>query len=390
MRFCGNNNAEAFQQLMLECQGLPVPVYYVDGSPQVRAQHVVLPSEPLRVYILPPRGPHKVIYHPLYMTQGDLQPAGSVETAPRVVPRDAPRDAREYGKTMTRIPTPLHSSSSIGGASSFKPIQEDARVREAYVMPRVRFVHVQYDDIIIKLTGSPAYELELKTRHGDVVIDAHHPDCVAMGPFRCHIQLPHADQRLLGVRVRALPTEGSSGGGGEWSPWHPVNGGKFGGADVREQAGYSAPRYVLDGQAHFWSGAAPWRDDIFGGDEPGFPSADTGTPGPGAYETPAFLTFGGGRGDGRGTDYQPSSGFASNTRRSGNSLEAAREPMRRPGAGYRSFSYDFPTRSGPRSSSSRPVSSRCGQRHRAPWRAPDLGPSSRPMSAMPSAAKLKP
>ena len=370
---------------MLECQGLPVPVYYVDGSPQVRAQHVVLPSEPLRVYILPPRGPHKVIYHPLYMTQGDLQPAGSVETAPRVVPRDAPRDAREYGKTMTRIPTPLHSSSSIGGASSFKPIQEDARVREAYVMPRVRFVHVQYDDIIIKLTGSPAYELELKTRHGDVVIDAHHPDCVAMGPFRCHIQLPHADQRLLGVRVRALPTEGSGGGGGEWSPWHPVNGGKFGGADVREQAGYSAPRYVLDGQAHFWSGAAPWRDDIFGGDEPGFPSADTGTPGPGAYETPAFLTFGGGRGDGRGTDYQPSSGFASNTRRSGNSLEAAREPMRRPGAGYRSFSYDFPTRS-----SSRPVSSHCGQRHRAPWRAPDLGPSSRPMSAMPSAAKLKP
>ena len=374
---------------MLECQGLPVPVYYVDGSPQVRAQHVVLPSEPLRVYILPPRGPHKVIYHPLYMTQGDLQPAGSVETAPRVVPRDAPRDAREYGKTMTRIPTPLHSSSSIGGASSFKPIQEDARVREAYVMPRVRCVHVQYDDIIIKLTGSPAYELELKTRHGDVVIDAHHPDCVAMGPFRCHIQLPHADQRLLGVRVRALPTEGSSGGG-EWSPWHPVNGGKFGGADVREQAGYSAPRYVLDGQAHFWSGAAPWRDDIFGGDEPGFPSADTGTPGPGAYETPAFLTFGGGRGDGRGTDYQPSSGFASNTRRSGNSLEAAREPMRRPGAGYRSFSYDFPTRSSSRSSSSRPVSSHCGQRHRAPWRAPDLGPSSRPMSAMPSAAKLKP
>lgn len=375
---------------MLECHGLPVPVYYVDGSPQVRAQHVVLPSDPLRVYIFPPRGPHKVIYHPLYMTQGDLQPAGSVETAPRVVPRDAPRGAREYGNTMARIPTPLHSSSSIGGASSFKPIQEDARVRSAYVMPRVRFVHVQYDDIIIKLTGSPAYELELKTRHGDVVIDAHHPDCVAMGPFRCHIQLPHADQRLLGVRVRALPTDGGSSGGGEWSPWHPVNGGKFGGADVREQAGYSAPRYILEGQAHFWSGAAPWRDDIFGGDEPGFPSADTGTPGPGTYETPAFLTLGGGRGDGRGVDYQPSSGFASNTRRGGNSLEAAREPMRRPGAGYRSFSYDFPTRSDPRSArrsgSSHGRSGSSHVRSGSSHQRADLGPSSRPLSA----AKLKP
>lgn len=77
----------------------------------------------------------------------------------------------------------------------------------------------------------------------------------------------------------------------------------------------TAPPYVIDGQAHFWSGAAPWRDEIYGGDEPWDPDYDLGTatPGPGAYDTPACMQMGPSRlpSYARG----PSSAFASNVRR---------------------------------------------------------------------------
>lgn len=173
-----------------------------------------------------------------------------------------------------------------------------------------------------------------------------------MTPFKCHLHLPHADQRLLGVRVRAVSSSGPRAAAFVWSPWHPVNDAKFGGGDIACAEGYAAPHYWKDGHPHYWSGAAPWRSEVFGGDEPGL-AAEGGhaTPGPGAYETPSFLTFGGGVADGRGIDYAPSSSFCSNTHRDDNAQNlwrtanpreqqpSAASAMSNPNAGYRTFSY---------------------------------------------------
>ena len=55
---------------------------------------------------------------------------------------------------------------------------------------------------------------------------------------------------------------------------------------------------MRDGEPHYWSGAAPWRPEVYGGDEPVEPNYDgagglnANTPGPGAYATPAFLCIG--------------------------------------------------------------------------------------------------
>ena len=59
-----------------------------------------------------------------------------------------------------------------------------------------------------------------------------------------------------------------------------------------------AQPYMRDGEPHYWSGAAPWRPEVYGGDEPVEPNYDgagglnANTPGPGAYATPAFLCIG--------------------------------------------------------------------------------------------------
>lgn len=199
---------------------------------------------------------------------------------------------------------------------------------------RIKFVHVQGDDILIELSGVRVYVLELKTRNADIVIDAHHPCCVSMSPFKAHVHLPHAEDRLLGVRLRALPTVEHSVSGHdeiaeptqyEWTAWHTVGECRFKGGDDA----YSAPHYQINGRfepgAHtitptFWSGGSSWKPEAYGGGEPfleadGSAGGDAGTPGPGTYGLPAFLQFGGGVADGRGYDYTPSSAFASNSRR---------------------------------------------------------------------------
>ena len=72
---------------------------------------------------------------------------------------------------------------------------------------------------------------------------------------------------------------------------------------------------MLDGEPHYWSGAAPWRAEIFGGDEPWDKDVSAGAapPGPGAYETPAHLQFGAKPHYAKG----PSPGFASGVFRDG-------------------------------------------------------------------------
>ena len=63
----------------------------------------------------------------------------------------------------------------------------------------------------ISLTGSSSYVVELKLRAStNLLIDATHPYCYSMTPFHARIQIPHAEDRLLGVRVcgmEALETD---------------------------------------------------------------------------------------------------------------------------------------------------------------------------------------
>ena len=255
------------------------------------------------------------------------------------------------------------------------------RVAPTVAAPTIRFVHVQGDDVVVQLTGARNYELELKTRRADLIIDAHHADCISMTPFRAHLHLPHAEGRLLGVRARARPAAGAmepsrrrpasaggysvsyepwAGASGsdaegteyEWSPWHTMGEGRF---KDTGSSGYTAPHCWRDGTPHYWSGGAPWRAEVYGGDEPVGDLEDTGavTPGPGTYGIPRFLQFGGGTADGRGFDYTPSSSFASNTpQRAGGSRKQAQDlwrtapspdqaaaPRPGPGAGYRTFSF---------------------------------------------------
>ena len=96
-------------------------------------------------------------------------------------------------------------------------------------VPRIRFVHIQGDDIVVELTGCAAYTLELKTRQSSVLIGPNHPYCYSMEPFHARVQMPHAEDRCLGVRVRALlDGSGSSRARlGAWSPWHSTCEGRF-------------------------------------------------------------------------------------------------------------------------------------------------------------------
>ena len=122
--------------------------------------------------------------------------------------------------------------------------------------------------------------------------------------------MPHAEDHLLGVRVRAVLDKPNGPKFGEWSPWHSTCEGRF-----KDQLSYTAPPYVRQGEAHYWSGAAPWRDEVYGGDEPYERDYEDGvaTPGPGAYNTPSFLLFGNQLPFKQG----PSSSFTSNVRRDG-------------------------------------------------------------------------
>jgi len=310
----------------------------------------------LREY-LPERAPRRIRYVPLEMQEHDLWPASAPSN-----------HSHERGPAERRVTHGCdHHERGHGSREDIREeVREDRatvtrRQREADPAPRIRFVHVQGDDVVIKLTGARNYCIALKTRMADLVVDAHHPDCVVMTPFKCHIHLPHAQTRLLGARVRAVPSSAAAASAAastsyEWSPWHPVGEAKFGGGDIAVSEGYSAPHFWRDGSAHYWSGAAPWRQEVYGGDEPTFredrEGGDGGAPGPGAYDTPSFLTFGGGVADGRGFDYTPSSGFCSNTKRDDNAQSlwrtaipreqapTAGSAMNNPGARYRTFRYN--------------------------------------------------
>ena len=209
--------------------------------------------------------------------------------------------------------------------------------------PRIRHVHISGDDVLVSITGARSYQLDLKLRNSSmgVRVDGQHPYCYSMSPFACKLQLPHAGERLLGVRVRVVHTQQRTEDGGrarraggysEWSPWHTCGEAKFCAGAFAEPA-YVAPPYMVDGKEFYWSGGAPWRGEVFGGDEPfGIDEAGAellagATPGPGAYNTPSFLQFGGREpAHHRG----PNAVFASNVRR-------GEKPPLKPPTSYRVY-----------------------------------------------------
>ena len=340
-----------------------------------------------------PQAPsRRVIHVPLRMTERDMRPSSEpsgalrpVHSSPSVhdyddvavgerrhqVQLDERRGSVVYEEEATdedwdwdaSDPEPTRSNNDLGLSSqglwpSRGPRHHEGKrrtevhgERSSDALPRVRFVHLQGDDVVVQLTGSRAYALELRTREADLLIDQSSPSCVSMSAFRCHVHLPHADSRVLAVRVRALPSKEAHVRAATrrrhthdpymWSPWHPVGACKFAvsdrpderrcmhasrgdpawqwrprhiltgvvrssvradaasqGGDITCAEGYVAPAYGDEGKARGGGGRAPWRPEMYGGDEPYFgqteASADAGTPGPGQYDTPRFMQFGGG------------------------------------------------------------------------------------------------
>lgn len=200
--------------------------------------------------------------------------------------------------------------------------------RSGVSQPSIRFLHVQADDIVVSLTGAPSYILELKLRCSpNQVVDASHPYVYSMTPFHARLQLPHAEGRLLGVRARAVRSGPELAQNpnlprlGRWTPWHSHGAGRFR-EDYSGVDPYVAPPYEPEeapGEAHYWSGEAPWRPEIFGGDEPYDREAEAiaaeVTPGPGAYDTASHHAFGSLPAYKRG----PTASFASGVGREGRS-----------------------------------------------------------------------
>ena len=77
----------------------------------------------------------------------------------------------------------------------------------------------------MSLTGCPSYIIELKTRKSAVLVGPNHPYCYSLTPFHCRLQMPHAEDRLLGVRVRQIHPNGQPASA--WTPWHSTCEGRF-------------------------------------------------------------------------------------------------------------------------------------------------------------------
>jgi hypothetical protein len=197
-----------------------------------------------------------------------------------------------YGYDDEGRPGNGHSTRMAMQARSAAPQRREPPPATTSAQPSIRFLHVQGDDLVISLTGAPSYVLELRLRGSpNVTLDGTHPYVYSMTPFLARAQLPHAEGRLLGVRARALRVAGGRATPhGPWTPWHSWGAGRFR-EDYSGVEPYVAPPYADEdtGETHSWSGAAPWRAEIFGGDEPYDREAEAiaaaVTPGPGAYDT---------------------------------------------------------------------------------------------------------
>jgi len=320
--------------------------------------------EPAPATYEPAPATYEPFYHETRQREYPIsRPPRRVVTVPHTAWADESR--KDIHSRRNVAPQEDHSRRKVTPLTEEEVFEEEQRLRMAEVaaaapsnaQPRIRHVHLQGDDVVVEITGAKNYEVQLKTRRADVVLDAHHPSVLSMNGFKMYAQLPHAEERLLGARVRALRPDGGAGRGSffSWSPWHTCGHGKF----IDEpDSGYTAPPYgngaVILGFGG-WSADAPWRSEVFGGDDPidresaeGQALRGSGTPGPGAYNTPSFLQFGGGIADGRGFDYTPSASFASNTSRRPKAQDLWRSapppdmqgpPPRSAHAGYRTYSH---------------------------------------------------
>ena len=100
-----------------------------------------------------------------------------------------------YGHRYCKVrPTaaPVHPPITTDGPNTPPEPPEPPKPKPPLdAVPRIRFVHVQGDDIVLSLTGCPSYVVELKTRRSGAgfVVGRNHPYCFSMTPFHARLQV---------------------------------------------------------------------------------------------------------------------------------------------------------------------------------------------------------